>query len=126
MNKMLKIIIIMMLLSISTLEIRTETNTVLKSQIKKYLYYSKILDDLITSKSDMNSSIKKTLVFTKMKELEKVFKKYIEKDQKYLMNFQKILNQVMHENSMVKQQKNEGKKEKSASDDINSITGFWG
>jgi hypothetical protein len=123
---MLKIIIIMMLLSISTLEIRSETNTVLKSQIKKYLYYSKILDDLITSKSDMNSSIKKTLVFTKMKELEKVFKKYIEKDQKYLMNFQKILNQVMHENSMVKQQKNEGKKEKSASDDINSITGFWG
>ena len=116
----------MMLLSISTLEIRSETNTVLKSQIKKYLYYSKILDDLITSKSDMNSSIKKTLVFTKMKELEKVFKKYIEKDQKYLMNFQKILNQVMHENSMVKQQKNEGKKEKSASDDINSITGFWG
>ena len=115
-----------MLFSISILKIRTETNTVLKSQIKKYLYYSKILDDLIASKSDMNSSIKKTLVFTKMKELENVFKKYIEKDQKYLKNFQKILNQVMHENSMVKHQMNESKKEKSASDDINSITGFWG
>jgi hypothetical protein len=123
---MLKIIIIMMLLSISTLEIRSETNTVLKSQIKKYLYYSKILDDLITSKSDMNSSIKKTLVFTKMKQLEKVFRKYIEKNQKYLINFKKILNQVIHENRMVKQQKNQSKKEKSASDDINSITGFWG
>lgn len=115
-----------MLLSISILKIRTETNTVLKSQIKKYLYYSKILDDLIASKSDMNSSIKKTLVFTKMKELENVFKKYIEKIKKYLINFQKILNQVIHENSMIKHQKNQDKKEKSASDDINSITGFWG
>jgi hypothetical protein len=122
----IQIIIIMMLLSISILKIRTETNTVLKSQIKKYLYYSKILDDLIASKSDLNSSIKKTLVFTKMKQLEKVFRKYIEKNQKYLINFKKILNQVIHENRMVKQQKNQSKKEKSASDDINSITGFWG
>lgn len=122
----IQIIIILMLLSISILKIRTETNTVLKSQIKKYLYYSKILDDLIASKSDMNSSIKKTLVFTKMKELENVFKKYIEKIKKYLINFQKILNQVIHENSMIKHQKNQDKKEKSASDDINSITGFWG
>jgi hypothetical protein len=43
-----------------------------------------------------------------------------------LINFKKILNQVIHENRMVKQQKNQSKKEKSASDDINSITGFWG
>ena len=122
----IQIIIILMLLSISILKIRTETNTVLKSQIKKYLYYSRILDDLIASKSDLNSSIKKTLVFTKMKQLEKIFKKYIEKNKKYLINFKKILNQVIRENSMIKHQKNQGKKEKSASDDINSITGFWG
>jgi hypothetical protein len=73
----IQIITILMLLSISILKIRTETNTVLKSQIKKYLYYSRILDDLIASKSDLNSSIKKTLVFTKMKQLEKIFMFYM-------------------------------------------------
>ena len=100
-----QIIILLIWLSTSILNIRTESNTaILKTKIKQYLRYSQELDKLITELIDYDLIISKSrlfyaqnkaaLLFKRMKELEEIFLIYIQNDEKNLEHFQEILNQT--------------------------------
>jgi hypothetical protein len=121
------IIIIILILTLELKRTRSESennSSELKSLVKTYLDYSAALkSDSIT----INYLQKQQLV-NKLKQLDEKLKAYINKDSKNVLIFYKIWSQLNDErNKVIKQQQAKlTAKEKSASDRVNSITGFWG
>jgi hypothetical protein len=123
-NNYLIIILIFTLVLERTRSESENNSSELKSLIKTYIDYSAALkSDSIT----INYLQKQQLV-NKLKQLDEKLKAYMSKDSKNVLILFKVWSQLNDErNKIIKQQQAKSTaKEKSASDRINSITGFWG
>jgi Fe2+ transport system protein B len=121
-NNYLIIILIFTLVLEKTRSESENNSSELKSLIKTYIDYSAALkSDSIT----INYLQKQQLV-NKLKQLDEKLKAYMSKDSKNVLILFKVWSQLNDErNKIIKQQQAKSTaKEKSASDRINSITGF--
>jgi len=112
-------ILLLILLSNSLFALKDKNNEKLKSLIKVYSEYSRFLDN-----GFMISNLpKRKQVIMKLQLVKNELKRYLKNNKENQLKFSKILHQLENEERNFNKKNN---KMKSASDSINSITGFWG
>lgn len=98
-------------------EMRKRDNTDwIKKIIESFLHYSNLLKE-----KSFSSYTKRKLATLSYNRLKKVLSSFINESPKNRILFTKALTQVLNSNKT-----NKNGKKLSASDDVNSITGFWG
>ena len=111
------IILLLILLSNSLFALKDKNNEKFKSLIKVYSEYSRFLDDRFM----ISNLPKRKQVIMKLQLVKNELKKYLKNSKENQSKFSKI--QLENEEKNFNKKNN---KMKSASDTINSITGFWG
>ena len=113
--------ICLILLVKSSEQMETE---IVKSLIQSHLLLSDILNDNL-----MINTIKRKKLISRLKEIDLTLMDYAKKSKINKMNLLKLWRRISNErkikSELLTKQKQKNK-EKSASDHINSITGFWG
>ena len=120
--KKISLLIFILFISIQTSQ-QIETESV-KSLIQSHLLLSDILNNNL-----MINSIKRKKLISRLKEIDLILVDYARKSTTNRVNlfkfWRRISNEIKIKNDLLTKQKQKNK-EKSASDHINSITGFWG
>lgn len=122
-SKKISLLIFILFISIkSSQQIETES---VKSLIRSHLLLSDILNNNL-----MINSIKKKKLISRLKEIELILVDYGKKSKTNKINLLKFWRRISNEERKIKNdlltKQKQKYKEKSASDHINSITGFWG
>jgi hypothetical protein len=124
MNTYIKISLLICYLIISIKSSHQTETKIVKSLIQSHLLLSDILNDNL-----MINTIKKQKLISRLKEIDLALMDYANKSKINKMNLLKLWHRISNERKikmeLLTKQKQKNK-EKSASDHINSITGFWG